>query len=176
MWQWKWRSVVSDPMRICTVAMVAVMAGQLDSLPIAPLSTSESIVGLLRNVPGVHGYVRRVIRDNQTWRAFWDSATVRSLNAPGQARLAAPKVDFGREMLIVASDGMRRNYDEINVVGVIRRPDNLVVQVRTRTNLAKGCVLESLWAPMAIVRVPKDPRSVSFVEQTVDEQCGAHAQ
>ena len=142
-----------------------------DTLPVVPLSTSESIVGFLRNVHGVHRRVRRVIRDDAAWRTFWDSAAVRSVGAAGPAHPAAPTVDFSREMLIVASDGLRRNYDEISISGVDGTGDSLMVHVRTRVNLLKGCRLESLWAPMAVARVPLDSRPVKFIDTVVDEQC-----
>jgi hypothetical protein len=140
-----------------------------DSVPITPLSTSDVIVGFLRDVPGMHRVERRVIRDEKSWQAFWDTATVG--NQYGNLPLR-PAVSFDKEMLIIASTGLHRNYDEISVVRVERAADTLVVHVQRRINFHKGCMLDLLWAPVAIVRLPRDARPVRFVEQVIDQKCG----
>jgi hypothetical protein len=141
-----------------------------DSLPIAPLSTSDQIVYLLTNVPGVHQGVRTAIRDSASWRAFWSQATL--AGQPGGGHPALPTIDFSKYMLLVASDGFLNSGSTIAITRVDGRRDSLVAAIRVRTGVMPRCRETAAYAPMAVVRVPRDNRPVMFVEQTVDEQCG----
>lgn len=137
------------------------------SVPIVPLSTVEPIVLALQDVWNFQDPVRTTIRDQEHWEKFWDQAFGHASSAP-----ARPSVDFSREMLVLASNGQRQNYDEVAITSVVMSNDSLVVHVRSRANVPPGCNYDAVFSPMAIVRIPKDGRPTRFVEERIDELCG----
>jgi hypothetical protein len=136
-----------------------------DSLPLAVLSTDSRVIELLKDVHGVRHRIRTVIRDSAAWAAFAQTLGDRS-------HTILPSVDFGHEMLIVASNGLRNNGEFISIERVDVRPDTLLVHVLTRTHVMPDCRDAAMYAPMTIVRVPHDRRPVAFVERKQDEGCG----
>jgi len=143
------------------------VAIQADTLAIAPLSTSESMKLLLEDVSSIHYVLRATIRDEDDWEKFW----VRMVGHGAQAPMR-PTVDFSREMLILASDGVTKNYNTVGIAKVKVDHDSLVIHVLTRVNVSPGCYYDAAYAPLAIVRVPKNELPARFVEDGIDDKCG----
>jgi hypothetical protein len=163
----------------CAITTLLVMHGQSlaynarpaikqvdrDSLPIVQLSTDGRVIGLLKDVHDVRHPKRTVIRDSTAWMEFKQSVGDKN-------GTILPSVDFGREMLIVATNGLRNNGEFISIERVDVQRDTLVAHVLTRVHVMPDCRDAAMYAPMAIVRVPRDARPVVFTETKRDEGCG----
>lgn len=139
---------------------------QPDTLVITPVSTSQSVRMLLQDVENIH-YLRSTIRDEAGWEKFWDQMIGDHPKAP-----VRPTVDFSREMLILASDGVMKNYNTVGIAKVVDDRDSLVVYVLSRVNVSPGCYYDGAFSPISIVRVPKSELPARFVEDRIDEKCG----
>jgi hypothetical protein len=140
-----------------------------DSLPMVQLSTDGRVIGLLKDVHEVRHHIRTVIRDSTAWMEFKQSVGDKD-------GTILPSVDFGREMLTVASNGLRNNGEVISIERVDVQRDTLVAHVLTRVHVMPDCRDAAMYAPVAIVRVPRDARPVVFTETKRDEGCGAALQ
>ena len=135
-----------------------------DSLPLEPLSTDSRVIERLKDVNGARHWMRTVIRDSAAWSAFAQTIGDRS-------HAILPRIDFEHQMLIAASNGWRNSGEFISIERVDVRKDTLVVHVLTRVHVLPECRDASMYAPMAIVRVPHDRRPAVFVERKRDEGC-----
>jgi hypothetical protein len=110
---------------------------------------------------------RLVVRDSAAWRALWPGLGGGRTDTAGR-RPPVPPVDFGREMLLVATLGLQPALGPgIAIDSVVDAGDSLVVVVRT-TSLEFRCLAASAFnAPAHVVRVPRDPRPVTFAERHV---------
>lgn len=149
--------------------------GGSDTPAAAALPPIPSVDRLYRDaVSGMRDSMRLVIRDRAALEDAWSRATSEQLEMP-----AVPAVDFGQEMVLVASAGRMTTEDaiEIAAAGVQRRRtqegddvDVLVVQVRT----LKGCGRVTADAfPVDIVKVTRFGGRVQWEEETQQEtECG----
>jgi hypothetical protein len=147
-------------------ASAQAVASQSDTLASAPLSTSQSMRLLLEDVNSIH-YLRSTIRDEVDWEKFWARMVGDGAHAPMR-----PPVDFSREMLVLVSNGVTKNYNTIGITKVAVGRDSLVIHVLSRVNVPPGCYYDGAYSPMAIVRVPKSELPARFVEDRIDEECG----
>lgn len=111
--------------------------------------------------------VRLVIMDSTDYNQIWsrllgyDDRTVR------------PKVDFTREMLLVAAMGEQPclGYG-INIDTVYRDQERrLYAVVRERRRGARCGCLSQVISPVDIIRVPRTERPVSFLERVETNSC-----
>ena len=110
--------------------------------------------------------LQMVIRDQASWSTLW-----RHVTASRSGSSNPPSVDFSRDMLLVASDGAIRDWERISIAEVDPGMDTLVVHVRVQIYVAQRCNESAMFRPVAIVRVPRDPRPARFVERVIDEGC-----
>jgi hypothetical protein len=61
--------------------------------------------------------------------------------------------------------------ESVAITKVETQADTIVATILTRIHVSPGCLVAVSSGPVAIVRVPRDPRPVRFVEDTVDEKC-----
>ena len=103
-----------------------------------------------------------VVRTGLAWDSLWQ----RIGGAP------RPEIDFEREMLVVAGLGMGGWDRDVSIRVDGSRPDSLVAIVHIRDGIPELCILDGLRAPMAIVRVVRDPRPVAFRQEFEHLNCG----
>jgi len=111
--------------------------------------------------------VRLVIMDSTDYNQLWsrllgyDDRTVR------------PKVDFTREMLLVAAMGEQPCLGyAINIDTVYRDQERrLYAIVRERRRGARCGCLSQVISPVDIIRVPRTERPVSFLERVETNSC-----
>lgn len=137
-------------------------------VPIRTLYGDDQILRvLLLDVSGFRTErVRQVIHDQPTWESFWRRARVSS------DRKVPPAVDFGRDMVIAASDSQSLAGPDIAILGAVQHADSLYVLVRSRMGVLPGCRNNAYEHPMAIVLLPKNNQTVVFVEMDRTERCG----
>jgi hypothetical protein len=109
-----------------------------------------------------HRETTAVIRTEAAWDSMWQ----RIGPAP------RPEIDFGREMLIVAGLALGGWDRDVSIRIDGARPDSLVAIVRVRHSVPDLCGRDAFRAPMAIVRVPRDPRPVVFRQEVEHLNCG----
>ncbi|MDB4917997.1 MAG: PrcB C-terminal domain protein [Gemmatimonadetes bacterium] len=110
---------------------------------------------------------RLIITDTSDYRVFWTRLT----GSPDQS--ARPKVDFSREMLVIAAMGEQpcMGYG-INVDTVYRDQDRRVYAVvRERRRGARCGCLSQLVSPVDIIRIPRTERPVTFLERVETNSC-----
>lgn len=82
-----------------------------------------------------------------------------------------PPVDFEREMLIVAVHGADNAGAGIAIPEVVLRRDTLVAVVVSITGIYPSCRTDGEVRPVAIVRVPRSERPLTFIERTEAREC-----
>jgi hypothetical protein len=110
---------------------------------------------------------RTVIRDRTTWVALWARLVSDLQPAP-----PVPDIDFSREMIVVASMGLRPTGGfSIRIEGVYEAEGQLYVTVR-ETSPGPTCVtIQVLTAPVDVHRVAVHPGPVNFVERATTSDC-----
>ncbi len=116
---------------------------------------------------GVSAAGRLVIRDATAWQATWRDVVGHLTPAP-----ALPAVDFSRAMIVVAAMGERGTGGyEIRVTRAYRRDGDLVVVV-VEVSPGAGCMLiQSITAPVEVVRLPRHDGPVTFLEEQERRDC-----
>lgn len=138
---------------------LGAVALEVDALP-------DSVVRLFH--ANVTDRRRLVIRDAAEWAQFWNEAT-----SNVQPRPAVPAVDFTTGMLVVATMGTRPSGGY--AIAVERAYEDAGGRVHAEVlevSPGAGCVTTAaLTAPVAVVRVPRRPGAVEFVERTRVREC-----
>jgi hypothetical protein len=160
----------TEPMYSQVPARDSLPSGR--SVAVRLLSHDSTLSFVLRDMPGLRSEgVRRVIRDQSAWDTFWSSATVQGTRVKPEFK-SAPPVDFARDMVIVAGNGLRPSGSDIAILGAVARGDSLYVLVRSRSGVLPGCINDELLNPLVIDLVPKTQATVVFVETVRNEWCG----
>lgn len=111
--------------------------------------------------------VRLVVMDTTDYNQLWSRLVGRD------DRTARPKVDFTREMLLVAGMGEQPclGYG-INIDTVYRDQERRIYAlVRERRRGARCGCLSEVNSPVDIVRVPRTERPVSFIDRVETNSC-----
>jgi hypothetical protein len=121
-----------------------------------------------------HGYdsgftqpARLVIDNDADWRAAW------TLAYTGMSpTVNPPAIDFSRWSVILVASGTRGTggYD-IAVTRLATTADYLYAEVTSTSPGAHCFTTQSLTHPFDIVRIPKPPGPVVFVERAVTHDC-----
>jgi protease stability complex PrcB-like protein len=159
-----------------TLTAATTVMGQQRAQP-APVAATEAVaVPLTRFRPsdepflqfsGLADSVRTAIRDETTWRSYWEAMHRPFIPAP-----PVPDIDFTREMVLLAALGTRPSGGfSLHIDGVVQFPSRLSVSV-TRTVVGPGCVVAAVVTqPVDVVRVPVTSAPVVFAEQIVAADC-----
>lgn len=109
---------------------------------------------------------RRVITDADTWEQVWNAAfSGRRPQAP------FPKVDFRREMLVIAAMGTRPSGGYTIHVDSVVETDELVVHVRS-VEPGAGCgTTSAISEPVYIAAVRPSALPTRFVEVVEQDDC-----
>lgn len=110
---------------------------------------------------------RLVIRDAEEWRRAW------ALLAAGRADTASPpRVDFRREIVILAAFGARPSAGHIVAIDTVRRAGVALEAVVRTVTPGDSCMNAfMLVQPVDVVRVPRSDRPVFFVERQSTVAC-----
>lgn len=141
-----------------------------DRVPITPLSTEPMVITFLTDVFNAVGPFRAVARNQVTWDSLWNQVTSHGRYAGACCKTAAA-VDFSREMIVAAGNGMRHAGDDITVVRAATRQDTLYVYVLSKSNMLPKCLQDAMVNPVAVVRTVRWGGPVSFAEGTVRGVC-----
>ena len=129
------------------------------TVPIATV-VAESYSGVLA---GRH----EIIRDGDAWVRAWDE--IYEFVTPAPLR---PPVDFGEEMLLLASLGTRPDgCYSVRIVAVGEADQGLRAEVE-ETIAGANCVCgAALTRPVHVVRLPRRSGPVDFVDRTSTKRC-----
>lgn len=109
--------------------------------------------------------VRTVIRDEAAWAAFWRAAFSHLRDAP-----SLPRVDFTRELLLVASGGLKPSTGYFLYFRPQQDPATAeVVELEPGPDCTTLMVMTIPWA---VKRVPRAEAAVKFVEVRGAYRCG----
>lgn len=141
-------------------------APERGQVPIRPLATEGPVGALLAGQTGLLAPERLVVRDSATWAALWQR-----IARPVLPPMPVPPVDFGRDVLVVAATGQVSEGWDVSVPMVTAYPDSLVAVVHVRSGRWPVCQADGGLAPVAVIRVPRDPRHVVFHETAAHRAC-----
>jgi hypothetical protein len=124
----------------------------------------------LLNDSGMLDSARIVVRNEQQWREIWSR-----LAAGKPQSVSPPSVDFGREMVLVATLGSHRAGHSIRVQKVSNVGGVLYAEVMSRAP-GDHCstvrqVSNTITAPADLVVVPATKDPVAFVERRGSRTC-----
>jgi hypothetical protein len=110
---------------------------------------------------------RLVLRTDAEWRQHWAVFSGHISPTP-----ESPVVDFGSDMVLVATSGTRTSGGHaIDIEGVFEADGELLVAV-LETGPGAGCMtLQVMSAPATAVRVPTRTLPVRFVERSEETPC-----
>ncbi len=115
---------------------------------------------------GISQRARLVIRDREKFNELWNQITQAVSDKP-----PLPKVDFSREMLIVAAMGPQSSHYEIIVDSACEVDNQLEVVVHSNKYLPCGLQVGVLPQTVDIVRLPRTDLPVVFKEIEVTVDC-----
>jgi hypothetical protein len=116
---------------------------------------------------GIAEQRRLVVRDSASWASLWPQIV--GSHSP---RPVLPAVDFAREMLLVVSMGTRNSGGYITLIdSVTMRADTLRVFVRERSPGPRCGTTGALTAPVALARLERSDRPVSFTTREEVRDC-----
>jgi hypothetical protein len=150
----------------CGPVFAAAQPGDRAPIPIVRLTTDRAAFS---TYSGFGDSLRTVIRDSVLWRQVW-----RQIHRPYVPQPEVPRIDFDREMVILAAMGTRRSGGYGVVIEGAER-DSAAIEVDVRsTSPAAGCPVESVMTqPVDVARIPASARTVRFRERRVVTSCGS---
>jgi hypothetical protein len=116
----------------------------------------------------LHERTEAVVRDSASWARVWTTLT--SAGRP----LAAPDVDFAREMVLVAGMGLQPHQGDWITIDSVRQAGDTVRAHVTTFSFGENCLMAaSVSAPVHVVRVARSDLPVRFEAGTVvvDRRC-----
>jgi hypothetical protein len=128
---------------------------------ITPLTNEPPVVGYLAEVFAPVGHFRAVARDRVTWDSLWNRLTSNRQYSCCQRTI---DIDFGREMVVAAGNGIHQDGNDVAIVRTATRHDTLYVYVLTRTSMLPGCLLDGFINPVSVVRTRQWSGTVVFAE------------
>jgi len=134
-----------------------------DQTPTQPDGTVafETVVKT-RNPSGQGSTRREVIRDQAAWQAAWTE-----IQGEGSA---APAIDFGQEMVVLAAMETQGCVAEVTIRSIVREGGGLVVDV-LEAPPAPNCVCITSERPVHAVRVPLSQEPVRFTVERGQTAC-----
>jgi hypothetical protein len=110
---------------------------------------------------------RLVVRDRVAWDSVWRViATDGGVGMP-----AAPEVDFGRETVLVAAQGVSGWGERVELRRAAVRGDTLLAVVHSTPPPYCAEIPDGMMRPAAVVRVPRHAGPVVFLEERDALRC-----
>jgi hypothetical protein len=146
----------------------AFAAGQPTPNDVVPLSRLSDRPYSFTTFSGVSDSTRFVVRDSAQWTRTWTR-----IHSPFIPPPAPPRIDFQREMIVVAALGNRpsEGYD-VMLERAVEDSTGIEVEVRV-TSPGTGCpVGAAVTQPVDIARIRVSDRPVRFRQRNVVVPCG----
>jgi hypothetical protein len=116
---------------------------------------------------GLEERAEEVVRDSAAWHALWSRIVDRYSPKP-----AAPEVDFGREMVLVAAMGQRPTGGyEITIESVTETGAELVAVVTHQQPGPRCFNTQAFTAPADLVAIPRSEKPVRWTVREVVKDC-----
>jgi hypothetical protein len=129
--------------------------------------TPEIALWAYRMSSGLTDQERIVVRDSASWAALWPRIVGTHSPKP-----RVPRVDFTREMLLVASMGRRSSGGYVIAIDSVHTAsDSLRVVVREQSPGPRCGTPGVLSSPVALARVQRSTLPVGFTTRTVVRDC-----
>lgn len=144
----------------------------LDPAPFAPSAAKDQMCTLIGDGPvtpllhevftGFGEPARMVVRDSQRWTEVWARTFAGRSEAPPR-----PSIDFSREIVLVAAQGAQASggYD-ISIDRVATINGGMAVDVTSISPDQRCATLAVMTSPVIMVRIPRSPSHVQFIEHT----------
>ncbi len=170
--KWHWLAAVLVLAAGCTIPREAPVTDPTrttgsgagaDSVPLRRLDEAAAF----RYNAGLDQPAREVVRDAAAWSALWPR-----IAGPAGPPHAAPAVDFGREMVLVAAMGQRPTGGySIEIASVTAAGGELVANVVEQRPGPRCGTTQALTAPVDVVAIPRSTRSVRWEVRQVASDC-----
>ncbi|HEX4962281.1 MAG TPA: hypothetical protein VF173_15705 [Thermoanaerobaculia bacterium] len=122
-----------------------------------------------RSIPGQQGdQVRQVVRDASAWKDNWFRLRERD---SGTLPHQEPRVDFSKDMVIVAAMPTQSCISKVTVQQIVHNPGEVVVTL-LEAPPAVNCVCIVSQRPVHVVRLPKTADPVRFEAVRGVTPCG----
>jgi hypothetical protein len=117
--------------------------------------------------PRLDAPLRLVVRDDAAWAEAWAK-----LYATTDAPPPRPPVDFAKEMVLVASLGMRRTGGFAATIARTELADGVLrVEVVEKRPGADCMTTQALTYPVALARVARHDGAIEFADRVVVNDC-----
>ncbi len=154
------------PFALATLACSVPTALQVPADAVA-LNSEDIVTFYQSSNTGMAARQRLVVRDQDAWEAAWQQLTANTMPST-----SAPEVDFGAHMLIVAAMGSRPTGGFVVSVDGVHVSDAGIFVTVLETAPGPGCAVTlAFTAPAVVVRIPRNPAEVTFVERTGETAC-----
>lgn len=112
------------------------------------------------SVSGITTSIWEVVKNQAEWEKLW-----KAHSPVVEPESAAPRVDFNREMVVVATMGRRSTAGyEIEITRIKERDSRLVVFVKSTLPPADAILAQQLTSPFHMIAVSKTELPLEFVE------------
>ena len=165
----RYRSLLIALVLVSAAGCLTGRAATLDPGVVVPVERFRPDSAAFTTYSGLLDSLRLVIRDDAKWRDYWLRIHSPFIPAP-----PVPPVDFGREMVVLASLGARptEGYDII-IQSAERDSAGIRVTLR-RSNPGRGCMLaSSVTHPVDLAKLEASDLPVRFDERITAAPCGA---
>ena len=135
--------------------------------PNAQVVVFDLVQEVTTEISGITQRRRSVIVDQAEWATLWDEIQTFVMPKP-----AAPSIDFGSRMVILATMGERTSGGHsISVIEVAEDQEKLYVVVEEATPGVECMTTDVITSPAVAVSVPRSSGTVLFVEQEIAYPC-----
>ena len=158
---------------LCRAAFAAGQPAQppspRETIPLTRLASQPSAYV---EYSGVSDSLRAVVRDSVEWRRLWVQ-----INGPFIPQPALPRVDFQREMVVVAAMGRQPGggYD-IVIERAVEDTAGIEVLVRRTTPGDRCSSSAAVTKPLDLAKIPVSNKPVRFRDREQAAACGARTQ
>lgn len=152
----------------CSTTDSAIIAtqGRYESTPPADRPPELAMIHY-RHTSGFDARTQMVIRDSASWGPAW----LRLLGSHSP-KPPLPRVDFSREMLVIASMGTRSSGGySIAIDSVYVERDTVFFKIRERSPGPSCGTTAALTAPVGLARVERSDLPVGFAISTLISEC-----
>lgn len=152
----------------CPMTDSAIMAliARYEATPPADRSPEVAMVGY-RHTSGFDTRQRFVVRDSVAWATTW--TTLLGSHSP---KPPLPSVDFSREMLVVASMGIRSSGGyTVGIDSAFVARDTVFFRVRETSPGPRCGTTAALTSPVGLARVERSELPVGFETASIVSEC-----
>lgn len=159
-------SVALAALTACQAPALTENTGVFGAQLLATSPLPDPVITVLNS--GIPDRRRVVIRTATEWAALWNEVTANVSPAP-----PVPEIDFGSEMLLVASMGTQRSGGHtIGIDSVYLAGGGIIHAVVRETSPADSCVVTAaLTAPVTAVRMARSSVPVEFRTRSTVHSC-----